>query len=138
MNGAEKIVNAMKKVNKSGKTTESQIVSATVTSVKPLIFQLENRLEIDNNFYELSNLEDWKNIKVGTKVRAFSYNEGQKYYISEIVEEKDYNMFSMNKTLQEVLNGKQNIEFNPEGTTLGATTLAEAIRELSNRLDSLN
>ena len=83
MNGAEKIVNAMKKVNQSNQTIPSQIVSATITSVNPLIFQLENRLSIDSNFYELSNLVDWTNVEIGEVFRAFSFNEGQKYYILE-------------------------------------------------------
>ena len=83
MTGAEKIVNAMKQVNKSNKSTPSEIVSATVIGVNPLIFQLENRLQIDNKFYELSNLTDWSKVQIGQVFRALSFNEGQKYYILE-------------------------------------------------------
>ena len=132
MNGAEKIVNAMKKVSNSSKLPSSQIISATITSVNPLKFQLENRLEIDENFYELSNLEDWRNVKVGDKVRAFSYNDGQKYYISELLQDKNYNMFGMNRDIEKILSGDADIKFNPIGTGLSATTVSEAIKELAN------
>ena len=131
MNAAQKIVNSMKKVNNSNKEPSSQIISATVSSINPLKFQLENRLELDENFYILSNLEDWKNIKIGTKVRAFSYNNGQKYYISEILEDKNYNMFSMNKNIEEILSGTADIEFNPVGTGLKSTTISDALKELA-------
>ena len=85
MNGAEKIVNAMKKVNKSNQQVPSQIISATVVSIEPLVFQLENRLKIDSNFYELSGLTDWKKVKVGDVFKGFSFNEGQKYYILDAI-----------------------------------------------------
>lgn len=83
MNGAEKIINAMKQVNKSNQPKQSEIVSLTVQSINPLIFTLENRLSITSEFYELSNLYDWSKLVVGDIVRAFSYNDGQTYYISE-------------------------------------------------------
>lgn len=85
MNGAEKIVNAMKKVNQSNLPKQSEIGSLTVQSINPLTFQLENRLKITPEFYELSNIENWNKLKVGDTVRAFSFNEGQKYYITEKV-----------------------------------------------------
>lgn len=83
MNGAEKLINAMKKVNESNQPPQSKIVSLTVQSINPLIFELDNRLSITSDFYELSNLENWNTLTVGDIVRAFSYNKGQTYYISE-------------------------------------------------------
>ena len=83
MNGAEKIINAMKKVNQSNLPKQSEIGSLTVYSKNPLTFQLENRLKITPEFYELSNIENWNKLNVGDTVRAFSFNEGQKYYITE-------------------------------------------------------
>lgn len=85
MNGAEKIINAMKKVNQSNLPKQSEIGSLTVYSKNPLTFQLENRLKITPEFYELSNIENWNKLEVGDTVRAFSFNEGQKYYITEKV-----------------------------------------------------
>lgn len=85
MNGAEKIVNAMKKVNQSNQQVPSQIISATIVSVEPLIFQLENRLKIDSNFYELSGLTDWTKVQVGDVFKGFSFNEGQKYFILDAI-----------------------------------------------------
>lgn len=83
MNGAEKIVNAMKQVQKSNKQIPSEICSVSVVSINPLIFQLENRIQITNEFYELSNLYDWTKATVGKIFRAMSFNEGQRYYILE-------------------------------------------------------
>lgn len=85
MNGAEKIVNAMKKVNESNQQVPSQIISATIISVEPLVFQLENRLKIDSNFYELSGLTDWTKVQVGDVFKGFSFNEGQKYFILDAI-----------------------------------------------------
>lgn len=83
MDGAQKFIDAMKKVNKSNQTKPSEIVSCTAISKNPLVFQLENRLQINSNFYELSNCYDWTKVEVGDIFRAFSFNEGQKYYIIE-------------------------------------------------------
>ena len=40
--GAQKIINAMKKVNNSNRTSTSEIVTLTVSSVNPLIFKWDN------------------------------------------------------------------------------------------------
>ena len=85
MTGAEKIINAMKKINKSGQPIQSQITSATVTSLNPLIFKVENRLSINKDFYELNSIVDWSTLQEGDIVKCFSFNEGQKYYINEII-----------------------------------------------------
>lgn len=90
MTGAEKIVNAMKQVTKSGQQSTSQVISATCVSTSPLKFQLENRLVIDSNFYELSNLEDWSTLALNDRVRGFKMEGGQRYFINEkIVASRD-------------------------------------------------
>ena len=83
--GAQKIINAMKKVNNSNRTSTSEIVTLTVSSVNPLIFKLDNRLEIRKEFYTLSKVENWDELQVGDTVRAFKMNNAQSYYINEIV-----------------------------------------------------
>lgn len=83
MNSAQKIINSMKRINKSMQPLGSKIVSLTVSQINPLVFKLENRLEITNQFYTLSNLEDWSKLVVGDICRAFTFNEGQLYYILE-------------------------------------------------------
>ena len=83
MTGAEKIVNAVKQASKSDKQITNEIITVNVVSINPLIFQLENRLQITNEFYELSNLFDWTKATVNQVFRALSFNEGQKYYILE-------------------------------------------------------
>ena len=86
MNGAQRILNVMKKINQSGQNTTSDIVSLTVKSTEPLIFENENRLTINSTFYSLSKVENWSNLKKGDIVRAFKMNNGQSYYINEILE----------------------------------------------------
>lgn len=83
MNGAEKIIKAMKKVNESNQTIPSEIVSVTLTGINPFVFKVENRIEITPGFYELSNLVDWTKVEVGDVFKAFTFNEGQKYFILE-------------------------------------------------------
>ena len=46
MTGAEKLINAMKKINSSGQPIQSQITSATVEKLNPLTFKIENRLKL--------------------------------------------------------------------------------------------
>ena len=107
MNGAEKIVDAMKRLG-ANRSVGSQIVTLTVSSLKPLIFKLENRLEIDSDFYELSKLEDWSNLKVGDTVRGFSFNEGQKYFINEKI--SGSSMSNVEKQLLELTKRVEQLE----------------------------
>lgn len=83
MNAAQKIVNTMKRVNENNKPISSKIVSLTTISINPIIFELENRLQITNSFYTLSSQDDWSKLQVGDKVQAFSFNNGQQYFILE-------------------------------------------------------
>ena len=83
MNGAKKIVSSIKRISNSMQPVGSKVVSLTVNSVNPLTFMLENRLLITDKFYTLSNLEDWSKLVVGDICRAFTFNEGQLYYILE-------------------------------------------------------
>ena len=84
MNGANKLVNAMKKVSQSSTQPTSDMVTVTVIDTNPLKFQLENnRLPISSDFYELSNLYKWDTVTEGQVFRAQTFNAGQKYYILE-------------------------------------------------------
>lgn len=83
MTGAEKIIDAMKHVSKSDRQVPSEITTATVISINPLMFQLENRLQISSEFYVLSNLFNWSKVAINQVFRALTFNEGQKYYILE-------------------------------------------------------
>ena len=112
MNGAEKMVAAMKKLGQK-KTPGSQITTLTVSSLKPLIFKLENRLEIDSDFYELSNLEDWNDLKIGDKVRGFSFNEGQKYFINEKISNSGRD--SIEKQLSDIIKRLEALESKMNG-----------------------
>lgn len=110
-NGAEKIINAMKKVNNSNKTSTSEIVTLTVSSVNPLIFKFDNRLEITKEFYSLSKVEDWSSVKIGDTVRAFKMNNAQSYYINELV--------------------------NGEGSSESVKSLQDKIEDLTKRVEIL-
>jgi hypothetical protein len=104
MNGAEKIINAMKKVNNSNQPTTSEIVSLTVESLNPLTFQSQDRLSITKDFYTLSKVEDWTQLSAGDIVRAFKMNSGQNYYINEIItgESKSDTVKSLQEQIKEL------------------------------------
>lgn len=85
MDGARKILNAIKQVSSANQNATSDIVSLKVKSVDPLVFENENRLPIDKNFYSLSKLENWNQLQKGDIIRAFKMNNGQAYYAQEIL-----------------------------------------------------
>ena len=77
--------------------TTTDLCFGTVTSVNPLIIQLDNDLSLTDNFIELSCLcketysDDksvllWKGLKLGDKVKLLKVNLGQLYYAVEKME----------------------------------------------------
>lgn len=86
MDGAKRIINAMKAISSANQNSTSDIVSLTVQSTEPLIFRTENRLDINDKFYSLSKVENWNGLKKGDIVRAFKMNNGQSYYVNEILD----------------------------------------------------
>ena len=82
-NGANRILKVMQK---SGKNTISSVVFLEVNSLSPLTFQLDDRLTITKEFYILSDDIILERLKLGTKLLAFTFNDGQCYFIHQAVD----------------------------------------------------
>ena len=82
-NGASRILNIMKN---SGKNTISVKSFVTVTSLEPLTFKLEDKLTLTSEFYVLSDDIIKERLVIGQKFLAFSFNDGQCYFIHQSVD----------------------------------------------------
>ena len=82
--GANRILKVMQK---SGKNTISSAVFLTVNSLNPLTFKLDDRLVITKQFYILSDDIILSRLKVGIKLLAFTFNDGQCYFIHQTVDD---------------------------------------------------
>lgn len=81
--GANRILNVMKH---SGKNTISQRAFVVVTTLNPLTFKLDDKLILTSQFYVLSDDIIEERLKVGQKLLAFSFNDGQCYFIHQSVD----------------------------------------------------
>lgn len=82
-NGAHRILNVMKH---SGKNTISHRAFVIVTSLDPLTFRLDDKLVLTSNFYVLSDDIIKERLQIGQKLLAFSFNDGQCYFIHQSVD----------------------------------------------------
>ena len=82
--GANRILKIMQK---SGKNTISSVVFLTVNSLNPLTFKLDDRLVITKEFYILSDDIILNRLNVGIKLLAFTFNDGQCYFIHQTVDD---------------------------------------------------
>lgn len=82
--GANRILKVMQK---SGKNTISSAVFLTVNSLNPLTFKLDDRLVITKEFYILSDDIILSRLAVGIKLLAFTFNDGQCYFIHQTVDD---------------------------------------------------
>lgn len=82
-NGASRLFKLMQN---SGTDTISEVVYLTITSTSPLIFNLENRFDITDDFYILSDDIVKSKLSVGDKVLAFTFNSGQCYFIQQALD----------------------------------------------------
>lgn len=80
--GASRIFKLMQN---AGTDTISEIVYLTVKSVNPLILNLENRLDITEDFIVLNDGIDKSRIKVGDKLTASTFNDSQCYFVQQAV-----------------------------------------------------
>lgn len=80
-NGASRLFNIMKMTGEATNTSPSQIITLTVKSINPLVFQRDDRLEIPIDFCTFTDDEAINNLSVGDKVKAIVLNDGQSYYI---------------------------------------------------------
>ena len=82
-NGAHRILNVMKH---SGKNTISHRAFVSINSLDPLTFRLDDKLVLTSNFYVLSDEIILERLEVGQKLLAFSFNDGQCYFIHQSVD----------------------------------------------------
>lgn len=97
MSGASRIMKVIKQANQKMAPATSQVVSLTVKSISPLIFQRDDRLDITEEFCTFNKSFDKHNIKIGDIVTALVLNNGQSYFIQQnnsSVDEIDYNNLS--------------------------------------------
>lgn len=80
-NAANKIFNIMK--NAGSNDSSSSLTMLTVKSITPLLFTLDDRITLDENFYIISDMIDVTKLTVGDIVLATTYNDGQSYFIQE-------------------------------------------------------
>lgn len=81
--GANRILKIMKS---SGKNTISHRAFITVASLNPLTFKLDDKLILTSQFYILSDDIILERLRVGQKLVAFSFNDGQCYFIHQSVD----------------------------------------------------
>lgn len=81
--GANRILNIMKI---SGKNTISHRAFVTINSLNPLTFKLDDKLILTSQFYILSDDIILERLRVGQKLVAFSFNDGQCYFIHQSVD----------------------------------------------------
>lgn len=92
-NGANKLFNIMNKTGNQNNSTS--LVTLTVKSTNPLIFKLDEKLSITEEFYILDNPEG--TFEINDAVNALVLNNNQLYYIlngldlAEIAFSGDYN-----------------------------------------------
>ena len=79
-NGASRIFNIMNKVAESNKQT-AQFVNVSVKSLDPLVFNLDDRVDLIEAFYQLDRTFSFTNLQLGAVFRAIVLNDGQLYFI---------------------------------------------------------
>ena len=81
-NGANRIFKLMQK---SGTDTISEMISLTVQSINPIILTDGDRLTLTEDFLYFDSYIDKSNIKVGDKFITTTYNNGQTYYVYDVI-----------------------------------------------------
>lgn len=77
-----------KLMQKSGTDTISEIVYLTLKSKNPLIFNLENRLDITKDFISFDDNILLEKLNIGDTVQATTFNNGQMYFIQQGLKKK--------------------------------------------------
>ena len=159
--GANRILKVMQN---SGKNTISSKVFLTVNSLTPLTFKLDDRLVITKEFYILSDDIILSRLTLGVKLLAFTFNDGQCYFIHQAVDNNiiktkiidnlndDSNIDSLSakqgKLLgirvteleEEIIGAKRrlsNLETRMSNAESNITTLQNRVNDLDNRVTNL-
>ena len=96
-NGASRLFNVIKNTSEGTNLNPSQVVSLTVKSTNPLVFNRDDKLDITQDFCVFSKFVDISSLSVGDVITAFVFNDGQMYFIQQNdtdVDVLDYNILS--------------------------------------------
>lgn len=124
-NGASRIFKLMQN---AGTDTVSEMVYLTVKSTNPLIFNLEDRLDITEEFYVLNDNIIKERLNIGDVLTATTFNNGQKYLINQGLK-KD-----MRRKIVDNLSSTSDID----GLSANqGRILLQIVNELKNKVDTL-
>lgn len=79
-NGASRIFKVMKTVAESNKQN-AELVNVSVKSLDPLVFNLDDRVDLTEVFYQLDRTFVFDNLQLGVVCKAIVLNDGQLYFI---------------------------------------------------------
>lgn len=82
-NGASRLFSIIKNTSESTNLTPSQVVSLTVKSITPIIFNRDDKLDIPEELCIFNKTFNKSNIVIGDIVIAFVFNDGQVYFIQQ-------------------------------------------------------
>ena len=122
-NGVNKIFKIMQN---AGTDTISELLSLTVKSANPLVLSDGDKLIVTKDFLYFDSYIDISNIQVGDKFIVTTYNNGQAYYVYDIISSSQ----NIDKYMIEINSLKQRV------TTLenNYTSLEARVRALESRI----
>lgn len=112
-NNMSRIFKVIKNVNKNNQNSPSEFVSVTIKTVNPLTVLVDNRLILTDDFIAFDNNIDISKISVDDIFNAFTFNNGQTYFINQVIKSKNVlikNDNSINSILQRLDNIEKEIE----------------------------
>ena len=83
-NGAGRLFKVIHNTSKDSNPNTSRIISLTIKSISPFIFQRDDKLEITEDFCIFNNAIDKSSLQIGDIVIAFVFADGQQYFIQQI------------------------------------------------------
>ena len=118
-----------KLMQKSGTDTVSEVLSLTVKSTNPLQLFDGDKIILTKEFLVFSEHIDVDKITVGDKFLAITYNNGQIYYISDIIS----SAVEINKYMEEIIDLKSRVS----SLESRMTTAENDIDSLDSRVSAL-
>lgn len=85
-NGASRIFNIIHNTSENTNPTTSKIITLTVISLDPLVFQRDDKLTISKDFYFINQALDTSELQLNDIVLAFVFDDGQQYFIQQKIE----------------------------------------------------
>jgi hypothetical protein len=125
-NGANRIFKIMQKTNVN---TVSEFISLTVKSLKPLTLTDSDKLFLTSEFFTFSDTIDTSKISVGDVFNAFTFNDGQQYYISQVVSSKN-NVVKVNDDINSLVSQIKSLQSDIQ-------SLQSDLKSLTSRVSAL-